>query len=163
MGTNHAEIKLSRMGRNHVTAIAELEALCFSEPWSRKAVEAELENHQAVVYVAEIDGVLAGYAGLRFVVDEAYVTNIAVYPQYRHKGVGRALIEAQKRLCTRRGFSMLTLEVRESNATAIGLYTQEGFTVEGRRKDFYKAPKEDALIMSCFFSSQPGGGENTQP
>ncbi len=143
-----------RMGRKHIDAVAQLEQLCFSEPWSRQAIAAELENPQAVVFVLEWEGNVAGYAGLRFVLDEASVSNVAVYPEYRHQGVGRALIQAQKRFCLRRGFSLLTLEVRASNATAIGLYRSEGFVVVGRRPGFYKMPAEDAVLMTCFFGKR---------
>lgn len=145
---------ICRMGKKHIPAVARLERECFSEPWSEQAVGAELENQQAVVFVAELDGELVGYAGLHFVMDEGYITNIAVASRFRHRGIGRALLQAQKNFCIRRGFSMLTLEVRESNATAIGLYTSEGFSIVGKRRDFYKNPKEDGLIMTCFFQTE---------
>lgn len=145
------KIRIIRMGRNHIDAVAELEQACFSEPWSRQAVADELENSQAVLYVAEYGGMFAGYVGMRYVLDEAYLSNIAVAPSFRHKGIGRALLRAQMHFCERRGFSLLTLEVRASNATAIGLYQSEGFVLVGRRKAFYKMPTEDAVLMTLFF------------
>lgn len=148
------KIRIVRMGRNHIDAVAALEQACFSEPWSRQAVADELENPQAVLYVAEYEGQFAGYAGLRYVLDEAYLSNIAVVPSFRHRGVGRALLQAQKRFCSRRGCSLFTLEVRASNATAIGLYQSEGFVPVGRRKNFYKMPVEDAVLMTVFFSKE---------
>lgn len=148
-------LSIVAMRDKHLEALARLEQLCFSIPWSYESLEQELANEQAAVFVAEWQGNTAGYAGLHFVLDEAYVTNIAVFPAYRHRGIGRALIREQKRFCRRRGFAMLTLEVRASNATAIGLYESEGFLIQGRRKDFYQLPTEDALIMTCFF--QPKG------
>ncbi len=152
--------RIVRMGYRHVDAVAQLEELCFSEPWSRQAVCQELENPQAVLFAAEWGGALAGYAGLRYVMDEAYLSNLAVFPRFRHRGVGRALLQAQKRFCQGRGFAMLTLEVRASNATAIGLYRSEGFQTVGRRKNFYRIPTEDAVLMTVFFDKTGGDGEN---
>lgn len=143
-----AELKVVPMEERHLDALAALERECFSEPWTRAGLAAELDNPIAVFRVAELDGKPAGYAGMHCVLDECYVANVAVFPQYRRRGVARALMEHLAGFAEQYGESFLTLEVRPSNAAAVALYTGLGFQQAGRRKDFYRLPKEDALILT---------------
>ena len=136
------------MGERHLDEIARLESLCFSEPWSRKALEEELENPTAVFLVAEENGVVLGYAGMHVVCGEGYIDNIAVFPAARRKGVGRRLIEALVDWMEHHEGVFLTLEVRPSNEGAVLLYQSVGFREVGRRKGFYQDPEEDALLMT---------------
>ena len=125
--------------------IAELEKECFFCPWSEQAVLSSA-NNDCLFVLYEQDGIVKGYAGLQIVLDEGYITNVAVGPSFRRQGVARALMEELiKKLDT---LSFISLEVRESNIAAINLYTSLGFKNEGKRKNFYDAPKEDALIMT---------------
>ncbi len=137
-----------------VPCIAALERLCFSEPWSQASLEAELRNPLATWLVAEIGGQTAGYAGIHQVLDEACVTNVAVDPAHRRKGVGKALMLALENICRREGSAFLTLEVRESNQGAIALYQNLGFEEVGRRKHYYTHPTEDALLLTKFFARE---------
>ena len=131
----------------HVQQVAELEKLCFSSPWSEKAISGELNNPLALWVVAvEADCVL-GYIGSQAVMDEADVMNLAVIPQARCKGVGRALVETLVKELAAIGVTSLTLEVRASNETALRLYDRLGFVQVGRRPGYYFAPREDALIL----------------
>ncbi len=143
-----AELKVVPMEERHLDALAALERECFSEPWTRAGLAAELDNPIAVFRVAELDGKPAGYAGMHCVLDECYVANVAVFAQYRRQGVARALMERLAAFAEQYGESFLTLEVRPSNAAAVALYTGLGFRQAGRRKDFYRLPKEDALILT---------------
>ena len=101
-------------------------------------------------YVARIDNKTAGYMGLSKIVGEGYVTNIAVLPEYRRKGVGKALLQHVINDCETR-LEFISLEVRVSNDSAISLYNKFGFVEVGRRKRFYTNPDEDALIMTKTF------------
>lgn len=154
------------MDRSHIGQIARLEKLCFSQPWSERALEEELYNPQAGFIVAEDgEGGVLGYAGLQAVLDEGYIDNIAVEPAARRHGVADALLDVFCRF-GREHLAFLTLEVRESNAPAIALYRKHGFAEAGRRKNFYTAPKEDAVIMTLEFhhgieSADGPGAENT--
>lgn len=139
------------MAGRHLDSVAELEALCFPEPWTREGLAAELSCDTAVFLVAELDGVPAGYAGMHRVWDECYVDDVAVFPDRRRKGVGRALMEALIAEARGKNAAFLTLEVRDSNAPARELYRSLGFREAGRRRNFYRNPAEDALILTLFF------------
>ena len=136
------------MDRSHIPAIAALERECFSRPWSEAALSEELYNDTACFLVAEgEDGTVLGYAGLHVILDEGYIDNVAVDPQYRRQGVADALLDVFCRFGAEK-LAFLTLEVRESNTPAITLYEKHGFYQVGRRKDYYDDPKEDALLLT---------------
>ena len=136
-----------RMNESHVKAVAELEKLCFSEPWSENSVASELKNKLALWLVAEEDGRVAGYIGSQTCGDESDVMNVAVHPDFRRRGIAEALINDLVEQLNAIGSHCLTLEVRASNVPAISLYEKLGFTEVGRRKNYYRNPKEDALIL----------------
>lgn len=131
--------------------LAELERLCFSEPWSEDGLRAELGNETAQFLVAERDGRVAGYAGMHGMCGEGYIANIAVFPDFRGRGVGRALLRGLVACARKQQYEFITLEVRAANRPAISLYESEGFRVVGVRKGFYSHPKEDGLIMTLSF------------
>ena len=145
------EYNIVPMDRSHIQAIAALERECFSTPWSEAMLEEVLFDPQASFIVAEAeDGGLLGYAGLQVVLDEGYIDNIAVEPDARRHGVADELLDVFCRFGAAH-LSFLTLEVRASNAPAIALYRKHGFAEEGRRKNYYTKPTEDALIMTRRF------------
>ena len=127
---------------------AALEQATFSEPWSTEAFVSEARQKNACYFVAVRDGQVVGFAGMRRVLDECSVTNIAVAPACRRRGLGRALLLRLITACREQQAAFLTLEVRASNTPAIRLYEQLGFVQEGRRKNFYRLPTEDALLMT---------------
>lgn len=136
------------MEERHLSALAAIEKLCFHAPWSEAMLREELGK--GIFLVAERDGRVIGYIGCQTVLDEGYITNVAVLPAARRQGIGRTLIAAligQAKAC---GLAFVTLEVRVSNAAAITLYAAEGFTRVGTRKNFYSAPIEDALLMTTY-------------
>lgn len=142
------EIEIKSMTSETVEAVARLEQQCFSAPWSLASLTSELENPLAVFLTARVEGEIAGYAGMHHVVDEGYITNVAVSPDYRRRGIARALMEhlleygKENRLC------IITLEVRESNHAAKKLYQSLDFKETGRRRGFYENPAEDGIIMT---------------
>jgi len=135
------------MNRSHVEAIAELEKVCFSDPWSVNSVESELNNTLSLWLVAMDHDKLVGYIGSQTVLGEGDMMNLAVAPNYRRMGIGEGLVNALVAALSARGATRLALEVRASNAPAIALYEKLGFQVAGRRPNYYRNPKEDALIM----------------
>lgn len=147
-------ILITPMGAGHLDAVAGLERVCFSSPWSREALTEELSNPNAAYLVAEEDGQVLGYGGMRSAAGEYYIDNIAVAPEHRRKGVGRALVGALIGRARAEGGSFITLEVRPSNLAAVGLYNSLGFHEEGRRPGFYTRPTEDALIMTLHFGEE---------
>ncbi len=136
------------MTESHITQIAQLERECFSSPWSENALEQELSNPQAHFLCAVCDGIVAGYIGVHEIVGEAYITNIAVFSDYRRRGLGERLLQAAQNGAAERECEFITLEVRKSNGAAVSLYRKHGFDIAGERRNFYTAPVEDALIMT---------------
>ena len=136
-----------RMNECHVKAVADLEKICFSDPWSENSVASELKNKLALWLVAEEEGRVAGYIGSQTCGDESDVMNVAVHPDFRRRGMAEALVKTLVADLKAMDSHCLTLEVRASNVPAIALYEKLGFSEIGRRKNYYRNPKEDALIM----------------
>lgn len=125
-----------------------VEKASFLTPWSRHAFEQELTHNIYARYLVAKDGdMVAGYAGMWTVLDEAHVTNVAVHPEYRGTGLGERLMRALIVLAAAAGCSRMTLEVRVSNTVARNLYTKLGFAGAGLRPGYYTDTREDALIM----------------
>ena len=140
-------IRIKNMAAEHVVQVAELEKVCFSMPWSENSIASELNNIYALWLVAEDNGAVVGYIGSQFSHPEADVMNVAVTPDRRREGIAEVLVDSLIMELKRIGCSSLTLEVRASNDPAIGLYQKIGFHEVGRRKNYYRNPKEDALIL----------------
>lgn len=140
-------MKIVEMNPTHVAQVAELEKLCFSDPWSEKSVASELENELSLWLIAEENGVVLGYVGSQTVLDETDMMNVAVHPDHRRLGIAAALITELVSQLKKRGSRCLKLEVRVSNEGAIALYETLGFVKLGLRKNYYRNPKEDALIL----------------
>ena len=140
-------MKIVEMQSCHVAPIAELEKLCFSDPWSENSIAYELTSRLSYWLVAEEDGEVLGYIGSQSVLGESDMMNVAVHPDHRRKGIAEALILALSEELKRRNNTCLTLEVRASNTPAITLYEKLDFQQVGRRPNYYRNPKEDALIL----------------
>lgn len=145
------EVRTNPMSEKTVAAVEALEKECFSVPWSRKSIEDELTNDTAHFFVAERFNNVIGYIGTNIIADECYITNIAVTENERRNGIGRLLLEKAEKTAKEHGCRFITLEVRRSNEAAISLYTGQGFTECGLRKNYYTDPLEDGLIMTKFF------------
>jgi ribosomal-protein-alanine N-acetyltransferase len=135
------------MTADHVSQVAELEKICFSDPWSEKSVASELTNPLSLWLVAVEDDRVTGYVGSQSVMGEADMMNVAVHPDFRRQGVAELLVRELVAALAKKDNHCLTLEVRASNAPAISLYEKLGFAQIGLRKNYYRNPKEDALIL----------------
>lgn len=159
MRKNADNIRIVPMTAAHLDEIADLERICFSVPWSRNMLAEELDNACAA-FLAAVDetGRVVGYAGLMVVLDEGYITNVAVHPDFRRRGIAQKLLDVFENFAKANKLAFLTLEVRESNYGAIALYGSRGYRGVGRRKNYYEHPKEDAVIMTREFGD---GTENS--
>lgn len=135
-----------------LSQIAAIERQCFSQPWSENVLSLELQNPRAVFFVARMGGRAVGYVGMHRVLDEGYIANVAVGAEQRRSGIAAALVRRLLRYAQRERLLFATLEVREGNAPAIALYAKMGFGEAGRRKGFYAAPVEDAILMTRYFA-----------
>lgn len=149
------KIRIVPMNADHLEELERLERICFSRPWSKRMLGEELENQCAAFLVAEDEnGTVLGYAGLLVMLDEGYITNVAVFPEYRRLGVAAKIIDVYMNFAAANDLAFLTLEVRPSNEAAIALYRRFGFEEVGRRKNYYDLPKEDALILTRYFDKE---------
>ena len=128
------------------------ERQCFSCPWTLEQLRSQLsdDRHVFLAAVAE-SGTVLGYVGMMFVLDEGYISNVAVAPDFRRQGVADALISALMTRAEELSLAFVTLEVRAGNEPAKALYAKHGFVPVGRRKNYYDLPKEDAILMTRFW------------
>ena len=145
-------VRIVPMAAEHLDEVAELEKICFSDPWSRNLLAESLKDELSAFLVAlDESGHVAGYAGVKVVLDEGYIDNIAVRPDCRRRGVAGQLLQVFLNFAAANRLAFLTLEVRPSNTPAIALYEKYGFRTVGRRKNYYEHPTEDAVIMTRTF------------
>lgn len=134
--------------------IEQLEQLCFSVPWPRDALRRQLPDDNHVFLAATDGGRVLGYVGMMFVLDEGYISNVAVAPAFRRRGIADALIAELLRRADALSLSFVTLEVREHNIPAISLYENCGFVRVGLRKNYYQKPCENAVLMTRYLEKQ---------
>lgn len=144
-------MKIEKMQISHLDRVSEIEKMCFSHPWSRQSLESEFTNDTSVFFAATENDDVIGYIGASVVLDEGYIFNIAVDENHRCKGVGSALVDSLVTYGKKNNLSFLTLEVRQSNISAMSLYSKFGFIKVGERKDYYSQPKENAILMTKYF------------
>lgn len=131
-------------------SVAEIEKACFSQPWSKASIEESMNGNNTFIGV-KIENRLIGYVSVYESQGEGYINNVAVLPEFRRQGIAKALLCELNHYALNAHFDFLSLEVRESNMAAISLYTAFGFKCEGRRKNYYSSPTEDAIILTRRF------------
>ena len=130
-----------------VSALAELERLCFSDPWTAAGIRETIQYETGRAFVALESGRIVGYVMARISSEEGEILDLAVLPSERRRGIGRSLLAAARHALRREGVRELYLEVRESNRPAIELYREQGFRPVGLRSRYYRSPLEDALVL----------------
>lgn len=129
--------------------IAAMERKAFSDPWSLKSVEGTLCQENYINLGAWREGELIGYLFFSCVLDEGEIIRVAVEPEERRRGVAEHLFRELKKQCGEKGIVKWMLDVRDGNEAAIACYRKIGFHEDGRRRNFYSDPVEDAILMSC--------------
>lgn len=133
--------------------IVRLEKETFSDAWSETSIRETCAQSQAFITVTEVDGNIAGYCIIYYVLDEAEIARIAVDEHFRRQGIGHELLSYTFACCEEKKIERVLLDVRESNVSARAFYKKEGFSEDGIRKDFYEGPKEHAVLMSQSISN----------
>jgi [ribosomal protein S18]-alanine N-acetyltransferase len=136
-----------RMSDGDLRQVLELEERLFSDPWNRPMYEEELRDHDAFVLADPETGEVAGYFCGRRLADEYEITNVGVKPELQRRGLAREMLGRMIGMLHRDGVRYFFLEVRESNTPARGLYNSFGFEVLQKRRNYYRDPVEDALLM----------------
>lgn len=138
---------IRRMQESDAEQVAHIEVKTFSEPWPQHEFTKAVVDPNYIWVVAVHQERIVGYAGAVCVADEADITNVAVDMSFRRFGIASQLLDSMTELMKRSDMKVVFLEVRESNAAAIALYKQKNFYQVGRRPDFYRKPRETALLM----------------
>ena len=140
-------VNLSLMTKEDLDQVLEVSSLSLKESWDLDSFSKELSNPLAKYLIAKINDKIVGFIGVWTIIDEGHITNVAVHPEFREKGIGSILLTSLIEYSKDWGCNSLTLEVRSSNNAAKGLYKKFGFLEEGVRKKYYRDNEEDALIM----------------
>lgn len=149
-----SQIEIRPVRYQDIAQIAKLEQQIFSEPWSAESLEEARRREDNIFLAAICEEQVAAYALCYGTMDEGEIPTIATNPSYLHMGIGKELLQSLLQECHKRDIRQVFLEVRVSNEKAQGLYHKCKFEVVGRRKDFYRFPTEDALVMMCQVSGQ---------
>lgn len=144
-------MKIVELKESEIPIIAEIEKVSFNKPWSEESIRNSFNSKSCKFFVAETEKII-GYIGVSIAADEGYILNVAVFPEYRGRGVGRALVTY---LIDKYKYDLkfLTLEVRPSNKSAVNLYSSLGFEKAGERPSYYSNPTENALLLTKYFNS----------
>ena len=135
---------------SHVSGIHAIEVECFSDPWPEQSIISQLPDDKHVCLVALDGDAVIGYVGMMYVMDEGYISNVAVTSAYRRQKIADRLIDTLIAKANDLELTFVTLEVRESNEPAKTLYAKHGFGVVGLRKNYYTKPKENAVLMTVY-------------
>ncbi len=141
------DILIRDMTEDDVAAVARIEKMSFSLPWSETSFLSETHKPRALPRVAVIDDTIVGYICSDYVGYECHILNLAVHPDYRKKGIATSLVEYILEQLRLKACRFLYLEVRASNYAAKKLYQSFDFKIVGTRKNYYVGPVEDAVIM----------------
>ena len=142
------EITIADASEALLPQIQRIEQQSFSVPWTETMLRIQLQPDSHVFLTAETAEGVVGSVGMMYVLDEGYISNVAVRPDCRRQGVAEALLTALEARARALLLRFVTLEVRESNAPAVALYEKCGYRVVGRRKNYYEKPAEDAVLMT---------------
>lgn len=154
------KMEILPINASHLDTVAEIESLCFPEPWSARALELLLGDAATGAVILR-EGRVIAYGGMLLAPDEGQITNVAVHPDFRRCGCARAILHALCAEAEQRQLEQIVLEVRASNAAAIALYESEGYAEVGRRRSFYRLPTEDALVMQKSVGAGANGTNKT--
>ncbi len=135
-------------------SIASLEKDSFSEPWSYEQICDEIKKNDVVFLTAKKDGAVLGYISGQMILDEFYISNIAVDVNFRKIGIASRLLERLIEIVKSKNAAFITLEVRESNSAARSLYEKFDFINLGVRKNFYSYPRENANIYTLYLNNE---------
>ncbi|GAB6058216.1 ribosomal protein S18-alanine N-acetyltransferase [Desulfonatronum parangueonense] len=150
-------MRVIRLTHEDLPEVADLEALCFSTPWTLQQIRSGFNSESGCLFGVRDEGILAGYISLVVLPPEMEILNIAVHPDHRRRGLGKALVGAALEHARAGSVQTCFLEVDEANTAALGLYELYGFCQSGRRRAYYRLPTgaRDAILMRCSPGSTP--------
>lgn len=142
------DLTIESMRHVHIDAIVEIEHEVFTHPWTAEMFRQEVADIQlSRSFVLLVEGRVTGYIVSWFLQDEVHLLNIAVTRARHRGGLGRKMLRHLIDTATRERKEVISLEVRESNESAIAMYSSMGFVPVGIRREYYQDDKESALLM----------------
>lgn len=148
-------IEIIPLSIEHMDQVYEIELESFTTPWRKEDLKLDAINNLLSRHIVAVEGEdVLGYAGMWLILNEAHITNIAVRKAYRQKGIGDMLMKGLEKISREENMMGITLEVRINNYGAQKLYLNNGYVVEGIRKNYYRDTQEDALIMWKYFEKE---------
>lgn len=147
MSENSHNLVMEKMKEEDLDQVMEIEKKSFSDPWNKSFFSQDIDNQSALPLVAKVDDKIIGYVCLWKILDEIQISNIAVCPERRRRGIGEEMMQRILKMTKEQDYRRISLDVRISNKAAINLYQKFGFGEAGRRKNYYRHPQEDALIL----------------
>ena len=136
-----------KCGFDELKKIAEIESKCIPDGWSLKAFEDWYDDKKTVVFAAVCNGEMIGVANGSWVIDEGELLNIAVLEKYRRQGLAEILLKTLEDFFTEKNITVIYLEVREKNQSALSFYEKHGFIKNGFRKNYYRNPNDNGVLM----------------
>lgn len=147
MSEDLKNLVIEKMKKEDLDQVMGIEEKSFSDPWRKSFFSQDIDNESALPLVARADEKVVGYICLWKILDEIQISNIAVSPQLRRRGIGEKMLKRVLKMAEEKDTKRITLDVRVSNLPAINLYKKFGFREAGRRKNYYRVPQEDASIL----------------
>lgn len=141
------QVEIARVGAEAIGSLLAIDAVSFVRPWTRAMYEAALDNPVTRVFLLSVDGAPVAYCSSWLLPGELHISNVAVLPDFRRRGLARRLLATVLERADAEGARDATLEVRRSNRPALTLYESLGFRTTAVRVDYYENPVEDALIL----------------
>ena len=140
-------VDILKADTSDISEIAAIEQKCIPDGWSEKGFSDWLENKNTVIFKAVSDGKVIGFANASWILDESELLNIAVYENYRNKGIAQKIFIFLEKFLMKKNVKKIFLEVREKNLPAISFYEKNGFVKNGLRKNYYKNPVDNGVLM----------------
>lgn len=142
-------MEIEGLKKEHIPQLVRLEAECFGAcAWNEAAFLSEMQNESSVCFCAVDSAQVLGCIAMSVTPEQGFISKVMTHPAYRRQGIAKALLASFIAYAKEKGFEELSLEVRESNTAAIHLYASFDFEIIGKRRQFYRHPKEDAVIMT---------------
>lgn len=146
--------KIITLSEEYIDSLVRLEGECFSTPWTKKMLLDDIKNPNTLYIAAVEEDEVVAYAGMWVSVYDGQITNVAVSKEHRRQNIATGLLTTLCDECVKKGLECITLEVRRGNEAAISLYQKLGFETVGVRKNYYKNPTEDAMLLTKFLNDR---------
>lgn len=146
------KVDIKKCSNSDIHQIAMLEEKYIPNGWSERSFENFLKNNNIIILKAVFENEIIGFLNGSFVLDEGELLNIAIDESFRRQGIAKNLLENLESYFTEKKVKKIFLEVREKNISAVNFYIKNGFLKNGLRKNYYKNPNDNGILMMKLLS-----------